>query len=315
MTTRYWIQRGLALVAAAVLTMTAGLARAEDKPPITIGFSIEQTGGLAAVGKTGLLAFQIWAEDINKKGGLLGRPIKLVFYDDQSNPANVPGIYTKLIEIDKVDLLISSYATNLIAPAMPIVIQKNRMFFGLFGLAVNSEFHYPKYFSMLVFGPDPKPTFSKGWFEIAMAQDPKPKTVALVTADAEFGRNALDGARQNVKAAGLATVYDRAYPPSTVDYTPIVRAVQSADAITATGGLDEDKLAAYIHAHPFKTIVGEISFGPDGEWTKPKNLFVQYHGVKSNDIEQFRDDSRIAILYPKEFKTGALISPYAKAKE
>ena len=119
MKTRYWIQRGAAFVAAVVLTMTAGLARAEDKPPITIGFSIEQTGGLAAVGKTGLLAFQIWAEDINKKGGLLGRPIKLVFYDDQSNPANVPGIYTKLIEIDKVDLLISSYATNLIAPAMP----------------------------------------------------------------------------------------------------------------------------------------------------------------------------------------------------
>jgi branched-chain amino acid transport system substrate-binding protein len=88
-----------------------------------------------------------------------------------------------------------------------------------------------------------------------------------------------------------------------------------ADAITATGGLDEDKLAEYIHAHPFKTIVGEINFGPDGEWTKPKNLFVQYHGVKSNDIEQFRDDSHIAILYPSEFKTGTLISPYAKARE
>ena len=57
MKTRYWIQRGVAFVAAVVLTMTAGLARAEDKPLITIGFSIEQTGGLAAVGKTGLLAF------------------------------------------------------------------------------------------------------------------------------------------------------------------------------------------------------------------------------------------------------------------
>src|SRR5271155_1949783 len=216
MTTNIGTRRTIAAIASLILLLLILPARAADQPPITIGFSIEQTGGLAAVGKTGLLAFQIWAEDINKKGGLLGRPVKLVFYDDQSNPANVPGIYTKLIEIDKVDLLISSYATNLIAPAMPIVIQKNRMFFGLFGLAVNSEFHYSKYFSMLVFGPDPKPTFSKGWFEIAMAQDPKPKTVALVTADAEFGRNALDGARQNVKAAGLTTIYDRAYPPSTV---------------------------------------------------------------------------------------------------
>ncbi|HVH79057.1 MAG TPA: ABC transporter substrate-binding protein, partial [Stellaceae bacterium] len=208
------IRKIIAVAAAALFGLAVAEARAEDKPPITIGFSIEQTGPLAAVGKTGLLAFQIWAEDINKKGGLLGRPVKLVFYDDQSNPASVPALYTKLIDIDKVDLLISSYATNLIAPAMPIVIQKNRMFFGLFGLAVNSEFHYPKYFSMLVFGPDPKPTFSKGWFEIAMAQTPKPKTIALVTADAEFGRNALDGARQNVKEAGLQAVYDRAYPPT-----------------------------------------------------------------------------------------------------
>ena len=186
------------------------------------------TGGLAAVGKSGLLAMQIWAENQNAKGGLLGRPIKLIYYDDQSNPATVPGIYTKLIDVDKVDLLISGYATNMVAPAMPIVMQKNRLFFGLFSLGINVEFHYPKYFSMLVFGPDPKPTFSKGWFDIAMAQNPKPQTVALVTADAEFGRNALDGARENVKKLGLNIVYDRAYPPTTVDFTPIVRAIGSA---------------------------------------------------------------------------------------
>src|SRR5580658_6117131 len=223
-----WFQRALCVASACCLLWTAP-ARADDKPPITIGFSMELTGPLAVVGKTGLLAFQIWAEDINKKGGLLGRQVKLVYYDDQSNPANVPALYTKLIDIDKVDLLVSSYATNLVAPAMPIVMQKNRLFFGLFALGINVEFHYPRYFSMLVFGPDPKPEFSKGWFQIAMAQKPKPKTIALVTADAEFGRNALDGARLNAKAAGLQTVYDRAYPPTTVDYTPIMRAVQATN--------------------------------------------------------------------------------------
>ena len=71
---------------------------------------MELTGPFAVVGKTGLLAFKIWEEEINAKGGLLGRPVKLVYYDDQSNPSLVPGIYTKLIEIDKVDLLVSSYA-------------------------------------------------------------------------------------------------------------------------------------------------------------------------------------------------------------
>jgi len=405
-------------IAALALLWSGGLARAAD--PIKIGFSIELTGGLAAVGKTGLLAFQIWAENVNKKGGLLGRPVQLVFYDDQGNPSNVPGIYTKLIEIDKVDLLISSYGTNLVAPAMPIVMQKNRLFFGLFALGANSEFHYPKYFSMLVFGPDPKPTFSRGWFDIALTQHPKPQTVALVTADAEFGRNALDGARDNIKKLGLQTVYDRAYPPTTVDYTPIIRAVQAAspdlvyvasylpdtvgimravnetglttkmfggalvgtptatlrsqmgpllnglvvgelweptetmnfpgiwdflkqyqakapgegidplgyflppfayaemqildDAITAVGSLNEEKLAQYMHGHAFKTVVGDISFGPDGEWTEPRNVFVQYHGIKGNDLDQFRDDSRITILFPSQYKSGDVIWPYNKAR-
>src|SRR6267154_3457228 len=166
-------------IAAATLVCGAAASRAEE--PIKIGFSMELTGPFAVVGKTGLLAFKIWEDEVNAEGGLLGRPVKLVYYDDQSNPSLVPGIYTKLIDIDKVDLLISSYATNLVAPAMPIIMQKNRLFFGLFALGINVEFHYPKYFSMLVFGPDPKPTFSKGWFDIAMAQDPKPQTIAVVS--------------------------------------------------------------------------------------------------------------------------------------
>ena len=77
------------------------------------------TGGLAVNGTSGLLAMQIWAEDTNKKGGLLGRPVKLVYYDDQTNPSLVPGIYTKLLDVDKVDLVVSAYGTNVTAPALP----------------------------------------------------------------------------------------------------------------------------------------------------------------------------------------------------
>jgi len=146
-----------AFLAAAALSATGSAGAAE---PIKIGFSMELTGPLAVVGKTGLLAFQIWAEDTNRKGGLLGRPVELVYYDDQSIPANVPSIYSKLCDIDKVDLLISSYGTNLVVPAFPVVMEHNRLFFGLFGLAANAEFHYPRYFSMLVFGPNPAETFS-----------------------------------------------------------------------------------------------------------------------------------------------------------
>ena len=220
--------RGALALIAALLLFCAAAAAQNQKKPIRIGFSMELTGPFAVVGKTGLLAFQIWRDDINKKGGLLGRPVELVYYDDQSNPANVPPIYTKLIDIDKVDLLISSYGTNLTVPAMPVAIQHNRLFFGLFALAANGHFHYPRYFSMLPFGPDPVKTFSQGYFDLAMAQNPKPKTLAIVGADAEFQRKAADGARAHAKQYGLKIVYDRAYPPNTVDFSPIVRSLQAA---------------------------------------------------------------------------------------
>lgn len=406
---------------AALALLWGGAASAEDKEPIKIGFSMELTGPFAVVGKTGLLAFKIWEEEMNAKGGLLGRPVKLVYYDDQSNPATVPGIYTKLMDIDKVDLLISSYGTNLVVPAMPVAIQHNRLFFGLFALAANDQFHYPKYFSMLVFGPDPLKTFSQGYFDLAIAQNPRPKTLGIVAADAEFQRKAADSARANGKAAGLEVVYDRAYPPSTVDFSPIVRSIQAAQpdlvyvacypsdsvgflravqelglktnmlggafaglasaavkqqlgaaangvvnvelwqpvetmafpgvvdflkkyqarapaegvdplgyflppfayaelqvlaqAVEATKSLDEEKLAQYMHAHPFQTVVGDVSFGPDGEWTEARPIWVQYHDIKGSDIGQFREPKTVSILAPEKYKTGSLIYPYTKARE
>jgi len=408
------------LLAAVLLVLAPMAARAEDKAPITIGFSIELTGPFAVVGKTGLLAFKIWEEDVNAEGGLLGRPVKLVYYDDQSNPANVPGIYEKLISVDKVDLLISSYGTNLVAPAMPVAMSHNRLFFGLFALAANDNFHYPKYFSMLPFGPTPVKTFAEGYFDLAAAQNPKPKTVAIAATDAEFQHKAAESARGHAKRTGVSIVYDRAYPPNTVDFAPIVNAIQAThpdmvylstypsdtvgflraakevgldtkllggglaglqaaaikmqlgeiangivntdlwepvptmqfpgvmdflkkyqakapaegidllgyflppfayselqvlgEAITQTNTLDNDKLVEYIHSHPFKTIEGDISFGPDGEWTKARPIWVQYHGIKGHDVEQFRAAGTVTILAPDEFKTGDMVYPYAKAR-
>ncbi len=415
------MRQNLCAAAAAILLLGAGAARAADQPPIKIGFSMELTGPFAVVGKTGLLAFQIWAEDINKEGGLLGRPVKLVYYDDQSNPANVPAIYTKLIDIDKVDLLISSYGTNLTVPAMPVAISHNRLFFGLFALAANDKFHYPKYFSMLPFGPTPVETFAQGYFDLAAAQNPRPKTVAIVATDAEFQHKAAESAREHAKRTGVRIVYDRAYPPSTVDFTPIVNAIKAAhpdmvyvstypsdtvgflraagevgldtemlggglaglqaaaikmqlgeaangivnvdlwepvktmefrgvmdflkkyqakapaegidllgyflppfayselqvlgDAVTATKTLDNDKLAQYMHSHPFHTIVGDLAFGPDGEWTEARPIWVQYHGIKGHGVDQFRGPSTVTILAPTAFKTGAMVYPYTKARQ
>src|SRR6266516_6945153 len=152
--------------------------------PVRIGFGMALTGGLAANGKAALLAMEIWRADVNKAGGLLGRPVEFVYYDDQTKPASVPGIYAKLLDVDKVDFVVSGYGTNLIGPAMPIVIERQRVFMGLFGLANNEKFNYPYYFQIAPNAPSPAQEFSRAFFALAAQQNPKLRTVALVGADA-----------------------------------------------------------------------------------------------------------------------------------
>ena len=401
--------RVAASLGAALLTVAllAGLPARSYAEPITIGFAEALTGGLAVVGKSGVLAAQLWADEINVKGGLLGRPVKLVFYDNQSSASNVPGIYTKLLDVDHVDLIVSGYSTNMTAPAMPIAMGHN-------------EFHYPRYFSMLPTGPDPKHAFSRGFFDLAVAQSPQPQTVAIVAADAEFARNASDGARDNAKAVGLRIVYDGRYPPTTTDYTPVVRAVRAtnpdviyvasyppdtvgilraaseiglktqlfgggmvglstaalktqlgpllngivvsenwvpaptmqfpgvldfltryqakaqsegvdplgyflppwayarmqllAQAIEGTNSIDDGKLADFFSGHTFKTIIGDVAFGKDGEWAAPRIVWTQFQNIKGNDLAQFKDPATEVVVLPAEFRSGALIYPYAVAK-
>jgi branched-chain amino acid transport system substrate-binding protein len=217
----------LALGGSALAAMA--LPAAAQTAPIKIGFSMALSGGLAGGGKAALLAYQIWAEEVNAKGGLLGRKVELVYYDDQSNPSGVPAIYTKLLDVDKVDLLLSGYATVPTAAAMPIVIQKKKLILSLFALAANDEHKYNRYFQLQPNGPQAKYELSKGFFEIASSLDPKPQTVAMVGADAEYSILALQGARENAKKYGFKVVYDRTYPPSQVDFAPIVRSIKATN--------------------------------------------------------------------------------------
>lgn len=215
----------LALAGSAVATMATPAFAQEN--PIKVGFGMALTGGLAGGGKAALLSYQIWAEEVNARGGLLGRKVELVNYDDQSNPATVPAIYTKLLDIDKVDLVISGYATVPTAAAMPVVMQKGKVFLSLFALAANDQFRYDRYFQMQPNGPEAKFEFSRGYFDLAKNLNPKPKTVAIVGADAEFGVLCVEGARENAKKAGIKIVYDRSYPPNTMDFGSIVRAIKA----------------------------------------------------------------------------------------
>jgi branched-chain amino acid transport system substrate-binding protein len=413
--------RAIRTLAGVVAVMLAVALPVRAADPVKIGFSMALTGGVAPAGKIVLAAFEIWRDDVNAKGGLLGRPVELVYYDDQSNPANVPGIYTKLISVDKVDLLLGPYATNMIAPAMPVIMQNNKMTIGILGVAVNRHFNYPKYFSMVPLGPNGVKAFSDGFFALAAEQTPKPRTVAIAAADAEFARTVADGARENAKSLGFEVIYDKTYPPNTTDFVPIVRAVQAANAdivwigayppdtvgivraaseinltpkmfggamigllvtpikvqlgplangmviaesfvraptfnfpgvadlfkryeakatgqgtdplghayapfgygagqvlakaVEETKSLDHDKLAAYIHAHSFQTVAGEVTFGQDGEWSKPRQVFTQFQNVAANDLDQFRSATKQPILWPAQYKTASMIYPYAEAKK
>ena len=406
----------ISLVALALYAL-GSMAPLQAQEPIKIGFSVSLTGGLASSGKAHLLSKQIWAEEINAKGGLLGRPVKLVYFDDQTNAANVPGIYSKLMDVDKVDLLMGA-ATNLIVAAMPHIMARKKMVMVLLALGSNAEFNYPKYFQSAPFGPDPKGVLSNAFFEVAKSIKPAPKTVALVGADAEFSNNVLIGARENAKKFGFQIVYDKSYPPSTVDYSPIVRAVQATNpdivllasyppdsvgmvraateiglrtqlfggamvgmqyasligqlseklnrvvnyhffvpspkmsfpgieeflktyqarakdsgvdplgfyqppfayaamqvleqAIKATGTLDDDKLADYIHKNTFKTIVGDIRFNELGEWADARAIMVQFQNIQGTGLEQYMTGHKQVIVYPNDLRDGDLEYPFSR---
>jgi branched-chain amino acid transport system substrate-binding protein len=403
------------LAAFALATLVLG-SNARAAEPIKIGFSMALSGGLAANGKAALLAIQMWADTVNAKGGLLGRPVQLIHYDDQSNPSNVPGIYTKLTEVDKVDIVVSPYGTNLMAPAMPVVMQKHLMMMGMFGVGVNDRFGYDRYFQIMPMGPKSSEIIPEAFFAVAKTLNPAPKTVAIVGADADFGRVNSDSARRLAQQMGLEIVYDRSYPPTTIDFAPIVRAVQASkpdlvflasyptdtvgiirsineiglkarligggpvglqfasiktqlgplinnmlgyelyvpasslkfpgieeflaayqaqatgqgvdplgfyvppfvyaamqiieQAVEKTGSLDQGALAATMHRETFPTIVGDIAFAANGEWRKPRVLMVQYRGVTGNGLGQFRGPAPYVILYPPEYKTGEVKSPF-----
>jgi branched-chain amino acid transport system substrate-binding protein len=219
-----------AVAALAVFAMLANPAAAQGKKPLKIGFSMALTGPLAGAGKGALIAMDIWKDDINKKGGLLGRPVEFVYYDDATSPAKVPGIYSKLLNVDNVDLVVSSYGTNEISPAMPLVMRKGLVFMSLFGLAVNDKFNYDRYFQIMPAGPVPGDDWSRGFFDIAMEQNPKPKTIALLAEDADFSLAAVAGARHHAKRLGLKIVYDKTFPFASPDVTSVMRAVIAANA-------------------------------------------------------------------------------------
>jgi branched-chain amino acid transport system substrate-binding protein len=192
--------------------------------PIKIGMSMPQTGALSGGGKAALVALNMWVEDVNAKGGLLGRKVELIAYDDQGSPSMTPGIYTKLLDVDKVDLLIAPYATVPTAPLMPLVKQRGLLLMGNFSFQVNHTVKHDMWFNNAPWND------AASWFDGFFQAGDKlgAKTIAFLAADQEFAQNLGNGARALAKQRGLKIVYEQNYPPTTVDFSSMIRAIRAA---------------------------------------------------------------------------------------
>jgi branched-chain amino acid transport system substrate-binding protein len=214
------LKAGAALAAAASLPR---FARAQSGP-VKIGMSMPQTGSLGAGGQAALVALRLWVDDVNQRGGLLNRKVELIAYDDQTNPANVPAIYTKLLDIDKVDLLLAPYGTVPTAPVMPLVKQRGLLLMGNFSFQVNAKIQHDMWFNNAPWND--AASWSDGFIKAGLGANAK--TIAILAADQEFAQNLANGARELAKKANLKSVYDQNYPPTTTDFSALVRGIRAA---------------------------------------------------------------------------------------
>jgi branched-chain amino acid transport system substrate-binding protein len=215
------------LKAGAALAATAGIPGGRafaQQGPVKIGMSMPQTGSLGAGGQAALVALRMWVDDVNQRGGLLGRKVEFIVYDDQTNPANTPGIYTKLLDVDRVDLLIAPYGTVPTAPIMPLVKQRGLLLMGNFSFQVNHKVQHDMWFNNAPWND------AASWSDGFMKNGQKlgAKTIAILAADQEFAQNLANGARELAKKAGVKSVYDQNYPPTTTDFSSLIRGIRAA---------------------------------------------------------------------------------------
>lgn len=388
--------------------------------PIKIGYCLSLSGPLASNGRTAQAAHKLWEEDVNRRGGLLGRPVQMICLDDETNPQLVAGIYKRLLDDEVVDLVIGGYGDNSVAPAMPLVMERRRYLVALMALAVNATFGYENYFAMIPTGPRPTEALTEGFFALAAGQSPRPASIAILAADAAFSLGPVAGAKQHATRLGFRVESELRYPLATTDFEPLIRALATrvpdilflcsylrdsvgllraidavglapqlvggamigpqngsvklelgpalngvvnyeywlpaptmmypgvaeliasyqtraaaADsdplgyyvvpqafaqmqvveqAIAGTGSLDDAQLARYTRAHTFKTVVGDVSFGPGGGWSEPRVLQVQYQNITSHEVSDFMNERTQPVVWPPALSSGTFMYPYARAR-
>jgi len=219
---------GIAALACALAVVAGTASAAPSGPPIRIGSTLALTGPLASTALVHQLVGDIYVEQINKKNGLLGRPVEWIVKDDQSKPDLARTLYEQLITVDKVDLLMGPYATGAILSAMGVAQRYNKVLvhhtFGIPSLA-----KYDAQFPTWSLGADPAATFPNTLFD-ALATTPKPpKTVAIVTSKFPSVHFMSLGAREAVKKRGLQEVVFLEWDFGNRDFGAIAARVKDAN--------------------------------------------------------------------------------------
>jgi branched-chain amino acid transport system substrate-binding protein len=202
-----------------------GETGAASGEPIKIGASLPLTGDFSEPGVAAQQGYQIWADQVNEAGGLLGRPVTVTVKDDQSDQNVVVTDYNALIQQDKVDLLLGTFSSLLNLPASAVA-ERNRMLY--VEPAGGSPEMFSRGFKYLFFAQQATAEHQADLFSqwaAGLPADQKPKTAAYVIADDPFGGPVAEGIQSQLEAAGVQTVYSKVYPPETTNFDAIAAAV------------------------------------------------------------------------------------------
>jgi branched-chain amino acid transport system substrate-binding protein len=218
----------VAVAALAVVASDAALAAPSGKP-IRIGSTLALTGPLAATGQVHKIVGEIYIEQLNARGGLLGRPVEWIVKDDQSKPDLARTLYEQLITVDKVDLLMGPYATGAILSAMAVAQRYDKLLIHhTFGIPSMAK--YERQFPAWSMGPEPQVTFPNTVLDALAASPKPPKTIAVVTSKFPSVHFVALGAREVAQKRGLKEVLFLEWEFGNRDFGPIAARIKEANA-------------------------------------------------------------------------------------
>ncbi|HEY2556262.1 MAG TPA: amino acid ABC transporter substrate-binding protein [Diaminobutyricibacter sp.] len=227
---------------------SSGTAAPSSTSPLKIGISLSLTGDFSDSGKAAERGYELWADQANKAGGVLGRKVQLTIHDDASSPDQVVSNYTNLITQDKVDLVFGPYSSLLTVPASRVASRYHYAF-------IESAGGGPSVFAQKLnnlFFVQPAPTTQGGDvfadYILALPSADRPKTAAYAKLDDPFSAPIADNIRKRFEAAGIKTVYNQTYPAETADMTPIVSGIAAANPDVVVGGTQEADAFAQMKA-------------------------------------------------------------------